>query len=307
MSLKKKYGILALLGGALCSPLTSQAIAAPEKVDLELVLATDVSRSIDQEEAALQRDGTAAAFRSPEVIKAIQAGNLGKIAVAYIDWSVDGLNRVVIDWRVIHDRASAERFADDLLNAPTTEGNRTSISSALVMAADMIETNNYDGTQKDIDVSGDGKNNAGLELGPVRDMTVAKGITINGLPIVTEGGGFGRGGFVPDLDKYYAACVIGGRGAFAVVARGFQDFSIAIRHKLILEVSNIDPEIYQARQGKVVKVAARPLFAQLPRPPGTQAPPTILRPPAVHEQNCDQMTPYGGFGGFGGFDNFGRP
>ncbi len=307
MSLKKSCGFLILFGGALLSPLTTEAASNPEKVDLELVLATDVSRSIDEEEAALQREGTAAAFRSPEIVKAIQAGNLGKIAVAYIDWSIEGLNKIVIEWRVIRDRASAEAFSSDLLGAAPTFGNRTSISSALAMATEMIESNNYDGTQKDIDVSGDGPNNAGEQLGPVRDMTIAKGITINGLPIITEGGRFNGPGFSADIDKYYAACVIGGRGAFVVVARGFQDFATAVRHKLILEISSLDPDVYVAHQGAVMKVAARPLLAQLRPPPGTQAPPTILRAPAVREQNCDRMTPYGGFGGFAPFDNSGRP
>lgn len=286
--------------------------AAPEKVDLELVLATDVSRSIDEEEAALQREGTAAAFRSPEVIKAIRAGNLGKIAVAYVDWSLEGLNRVVIDWRVIRDRATAEAFAADLVGAPPTFGQRTSISSALTMASDMILSNNYDGGQKEIDVSGDGPNNAGLELAPVREEIVAKGITINGLPIITQNGRFAGPGYTADIDKYYANCVIGGRGAFVVVAHGFQDFAVAIRHKLILEISSIAPELYRAGTPVLTKAAARgPSYAQLrPAPPGTQSqPPTILRPPAVREQNCDRFTP-GGFGGFGfpGFDGRnGRP
>src|SRR5690606_8038183 len=130
-------------------------------VDLELVLAADVSRSIDAEEARLQREGVAAAFMSRDVVQAIRSGALGRIAVAYIDWSSRPYNKVVVDWRVISDEASASAFAQDLLKAELTLGRRTSISDAIVMGTEMIAENAYKGTRRAIDVSGDGPNNAG--------------------------------------------------------------------------------------------------------------------------------------------------
>jgi hypothetical protein len=213
---------------------------AKEYVDLELVIATDVSRSIDSDEARLQRRGIAAAFRSDDVIRAISSGVLQRIAVAYIDYSSRDWNEVVVDWRIIRDRQSAGAFADALLKAPLTFGRRTSISDALVHATDLIETNDIEGTRRVIDVSGDGPNNFGRYVDTVRDETVARRITINGLPIINDNTAFSRYN-LPDLDLYYRGCVIGGPGAFLVVARDFRDFARAIRRKLILEIAGKRP------------------------------------------------------------------
>ena len=269
--------------------IASPAGAAEQSVDLELVLATDTSRSINEQEALLQRQGVAAAFRSPQVIRAIQSGPLGRIAVAYMDWSVPEQNRVVIDWQVVSSKATAEAFADALLQASTTFGQRTSISSALQMASELIENNTFRGTRRVIDVSGDGPNNAGLSLAPLREEVLAKGIVINGLPIIVEGAAFAGGGFFADIDKYYASCVIGGRGAFLIVARGFDDFAAAIRHKLVLEVSGVTPPV---QYGGVRLI---PAAADYPQLPGSGKAPAVVRAPAVREQNCDRL----GFG-FGG-------
>lgn len=221
----------------------SSGDAVAEAVDLELVIATDVSRSIDPDEALLQREGVVAAFRSPEVIAAIKSGFLGKIAVAYIDYSSRLFNEVVIDWQVIKDKASAAHFTKRLLDAPLSEGRRTSISDAVEQAAQMIEENNFEGTRRVIDVAGDGPNNHGRLVSDVRNDTIAKRITINGLPIVDNQRGPGGRFHLPDLDKYYRGCVIGGIGAFYLVAKDFNDFASAFRKKLIFEIAGISPTV----------------------------------------------------------------
>ncbi len=274
------------------------ALAAAAAVDLELVIATDVSRSISEEEALLQRQGTAAAFKSPEVIRAVSMGAAGKIAVAYIDWSMDPFNRVIVDWQIVNSKQSAEAFADALLQVDLTPGQRTSISAALQMSAQMIETNAYEGTRKVIDVSGDGANNAGYSLAPMREEVLAKNIVINGLPIILEGEEYAGRNFMPDIDKYYARCVIGGRGAFLIVARGFRDFSAAIRHKLVLEISALPVPTRQVASDNPIRLASADRFAQLPRPTLPNAGPAIVRAPATRDTDCDRA---GGFGGFGGF------
>ncbi len=247
---------LALAGGALAASAFAAGAAAAQAVDLELVIATDVSRSIDWEEARLQREGIASAFRNPAVIRAIRSGFLRRIGVAYIDYSSRAFNKVVVDWTVIHDRASAEAFAARLLAAPLTFGRRTSISDAIEMAREMIETNAIEGTRRAIDVSGDGPNNHGRFVDEVRDATIARRITINGLPIVNERGVFGRRFHLPDLDKYYLGCVIGGPGAFLVVANSFEDFARAIRRKLILEIAGTAPRIDRASSAYLVRVSS---------------------------------------------------
>ncbi len=228
--------------------------AATEAVDLEIVIATDVSSSIDEREAALQRQGFAAALRSREVIRAIESGALGRIAVAYIDWSSQPWNRVIVDWQVIHDAASANAFADALLASPRTHGQGTSIGGAMRMAAQMIESNGLDGMRRVIDISGDGPDNRG-SLAFAREDTLARGIAVNGLPIVTDDYGTGDwGGFHGQLDRYYETYVIGGPGAFSLPARGFEEFATAIRRKLILEISGEMP----ARRMAVTENPAAP-------------------------------------------------
>lgn len=221
-------------------PLEYSAQAA-ERVDLELVLATDVSRSIDEGEARLQREGTAAAIRNRDVVRAIQGGVLRKIAVAYLDYSSASYNQVIIDWTVISDQASADAFSRKLLEAPLSFGRRTSISDAIEQSARMILTNEYTGTRRIIDVAGDGPNNHGRLVESVRNETIAKRITINGLPIISPPGGFGAAFWLADLDRYYRGCVIGGPGAFLVVAKDFKDFARAVRRKLIFEIAGEIP------------------------------------------------------------------
>jgi hypothetical protein len=268
MTVRTQLAIAGLFGLALAAPPALPATPPREVVDLELVLATDNSQSIDPSEAALQRRGVAAAFRSPEVIRAIQSGSLGRIAVAYLDWSSLPYTRISVGWHVVSDKASADKFADDLLKAPPAFGAGTAIGEAVLLAARMIETNAYDGTQRTIDVSGDGPNNTGQAIYTARDDVVSRGITINGLPVVSTGDyGNGEWGiYYGDLEGYYTNCVIGGPRSFAIAAKGFQEFAAAIRHKLVLEISDAGPSA-----SPLVKVAAAAPAAPVPARPPTGA------------------------------------
>ena len=227
--------VLLILFIGLASPLRA------EPVDLELVLATDVSRSIDVMEARLQREGIAAAIRNPAVIEAIQGGYRKKIAVAYIDYSNHGATLLVIDWTVIDGPAAAEAFAAQLTSAELNFGRRTSISDGIAFAVRLLEENRYEGWRRVIDVAGDGPNNDGILVTQARDAAIKKRITVNGLPIVNQRGGFGSGFNLNDLEDYYRGCVIGGTNAFLVVAKDFPDFARAIRRKLIFEIAGGAP------------------------------------------------------------------
>jgi hypothetical protein len=231
--------------------------AATERVDLELVIATDVSRSIDEGEARLQREGVAAAFLASDVIGAIRSGLLGRIAVSYIDYSSRAYNVVIAPWRVIHDQASAHAFAKILLAAPISEGRRTSIADAIEHGMEMIEGNGFAGTRRVIDISGDGPNNHGNLVNDARDRAVARGLTINGLPIINDPGeAFRSRYYLPDLDKYYVGCVIGGNGAFQVPARNFRDFARAMKKKLILEIAGRRPPPMAPGRPRIIKAAS---------------------------------------------------
>ena len=270
--------------------LACPAGAAPVEVDLELVLAVDVSRSIDEEEAALQRDGYVAAFRHPSVIDAIRHGPLGRIAVAYLEWGEYGSTSVVADWTMISDGPSAEALADRLRRSARLVSSRTSISGALDVAAVMLDGNEFSGRRRVIDVSGDGANNSGDLVNLARDRTVARGITINGLPILNQRespGGFQQ---IESLDLYYRDCVIGGPGAFYVVAKDFNDFARAILRKLILEIAGAAPPADLRRRHRQAHRQGGPLrnpYAILAA--GNRAPP----PCYIGEQRWRQRRGYG--------------
>ena len=163
---------------------------------------------------------------------------------------------MIVDWQVIHDRESAETFAFQLLKAPLSFGRRTSISDAIELASEMIETNDLEGTRRVIDISGDGPNNFGRPVDTVRDDTIARRITINGLPIVNQREAFNIGYYLPDLDLYYRGCVIGGPGAFLVVANSFVDFARAIRRKLILEIAGAVPDIDRVPTANFIRASS---------------------------------------------------
>jgi hypothetical protein len=219
-------------------PLSAQAQTA---VDLELALGIDVSRSIDVGEARLQRQGYIQAFRDPELIQAIETGILGRIAVGYYEWAGYGHADIIVDWTIIDGAASANAFADKLQQGLPLSASRTSISGAIEFAQPWFDDNGFEGTRRVIDISGDGPNNWGNLVTTARDQAVAAGITINGLPILDPGGGpFSRFN-IANLDLYYRNCVIGGTGAFLVVAADFNDFARAVRRKLVLEIAGLQP------------------------------------------------------------------
>jgi hypothetical protein len=228
---------LLLLGVLLFAPM-----AHADNVDLLLVLAADVSRSIDAAKFQLQRDGYAAAVADPRVLDTIRSGRNGRIAVTFIEWSGIGAQRVVIDWMAVGDAASAKDFGDRLLESPRSFADRTSISGAIEFAMVQLAHAPFAARRQTIDISGDGTNNSGRDVTELRDQAVAKGITINGLAILSEtplpwnpehtnppGG----------LDHYYRTNVIGGPGAFVMVAKNFDSFGEAIIRKLIAEVAQM--------------------------------------------------------------------
>jgi len=211
-------------------------------VDLELVLAVDVSLSIDSREALLQRQGYVQAFRDPLVVDAIGQGILGRIAVVYFEWANSAHTQLITDWTLIDSPASAEIFAAALERRRPGPAHYTSISGAIDFAATLFGDNGFEGTRQVIDVSGDGPNNWGDLVNRARDRAVAQGFTINGLPILDlSAGPFSRYN-IPNLDLYYRDCVIGGPGSFIVVAENFEAFGEAIRRKLILEIAGRRPE-----------------------------------------------------------------
>jgi hypothetical protein len=209
---------------------------------VQLILAVDVSRSVDEEEAKLQRQGYIDAFTDKHVVDAIMGGPLRRIAVAYIEWAGSGYQQTIIDWTLIDSPEAARRFADKLAEAPRSAEMWTSISAGLLYCTAKFDNNGFGGKRRVIDVSGDGRNNAGPDLADARAAVLAKGIAINGLPVVNDRPNFGRPP-EKDLDAYYEQNVIGGPGAFMVVARDFADFARAVRAKLIREIADRRPTV----------------------------------------------------------------
>ncbi len=202
---------------------------APVAVDLELVLAVDVSQSIDDSEFRLQVDGTAAAIADRGVLRAIRGGTNGRIAVTYVQWAGPREQVQSIGWTLIDGETTALRFSRLLRGIERRwRGDATSLSAAIDFCRPLFARNRYDGARRTIDVSGDGINNAGRLPGGARDDSVTEGIVINGLPILTEIGG---------LDRYFREEVIGGPGAFVVPVADFDAFAAAIRAKLIKEIA----------------------------------------------------------------------
>ncbi len=229
------------LGAVIAIANSPAAPRAEEAVDLELILAIDVSRSVDTLEAQLQRHGYVAAFLNPLVMDAVRSGFLRRIAVMYFEWAGYGHNRIVVDWTLIDGEASAHAFAAKLAEVPLQSARRTSISSAIDFAVPSFDANGIEGTRRVIDISGDGANNLGRLVTEARDQAIAAGVTINGLPIMNGRPSFSGWRGVPDLDLYYVNCVIGGPGAFVVVANGVRDYASAILRKLILEIAGTTP------------------------------------------------------------------
>jgi len=217
--------------------------SAETPVDLELALAIDVSRSIDLSEAKLQREGYIKAFRDPKVIKAIETGMLGRIAVGYFEWAGFGHADIIVDWRLVDNAASANALADALERGDPVSASRTSISGAIDFARPWFDNNGFEGSRRVVDISGDGPNNWGETVTKARDRALAAGVTINGLPILDSGSGLFSRFNIGSLDLYYRDCVIGGTGAFLEIAADFNDFARAVRRKLVLEIAGLQPPL----------------------------------------------------------------
>lgn len=247
--------VASFAGLLLVTPVAQDADRAV--VDVELVLAVDVSYSMDLEELAIQREGYAQALVSPEFLQALRTGPSGRIAVTYFEWASVGDQKVIVPWRVIDGPEAADAVAAEILNTPIRRASRTSISGAINFAVPLIESNPYRGIRRVIDISGDGPNNNGPLVTEARDAALAKGIVINGLPIMMRETSLFMD--VENLDRYYEDCVVGGPGSFVVPIKERQKFKEAIRTKLVLEVAGRTPEAL------IVPVANGPTDAKGPR------------------------------------------
>ena len=222
--------------------LSAGPAAAQTPVDLELVLAVDVSGSVDPDEAKLQRNGYVQALLNPKVQAAIRGGPFGRIGATYVEWSGESYQHIVVAWTELSDPASVERFAVMVAEAPMTTEQWTSISAAIDFVVPLFDNNAFEGMRRVIDISGDGENNRGRPVEEARAAAVARGITINGLPILNDRPNPWGGAAPNDLEGYYRDHVIGGPGAFLVPARDFDAFADAILSKLLLEVSGVQPD-----------------------------------------------------------------
>lgn len=234
--MKRRQVMRAAAGAALVPFAAREAMADPIEVDLRLVLAIDVSRSVDAEEYELQKDGYARALSDQRIIDAVMSGPNGRIGISYVEWAGPQMQRTPIDWALLDSKAACERLAARISGLPYEPHSWTGVGAGMRYAAAKFESGPFSSRRMVIDVSGDGRNNNGPPADMVRDELVAKHITINGLPIVSDKPNFGR---PPerDLDKWYEENVIGGPGAFMMVAQGFGDFARAVRNKLSREIA----------------------------------------------------------------------
>ena len=229
---------LAVFAATLAFPAAAQRDTG-QQVDLALVLAVDASGSVDQARFELQKQGYVAAFRHPRVIGAVQSGPAGAVAVIMVQWTGPALQVTAVPWTKISDAASANAFADAIARAPRALfSGGTSISGAIDTSMALLFDNPYRAARRVIDISGDGANNRGRSVNQARDEAIAKGVGINGLPILA---------IEPNLDSYYKDNVIGGPGAFMIAARDYETFADAILKKLIAEIAAVTPaELAQA-------------------------------------------------------------
>ena len=227
------------------------AARAQEKVDLELILMADVSGSVNRDEFLLQRLGYARALRNPRVLSAIRNGPVGRIAIAYVEWSGHFLKSVIVPWTVVSTPADVEKIAQTLETHPREiYGGGTAVGSAILYGAQSIMANSIEGTRKVVDLSGDGPDKDGMPAAVGRDQAVAQGMTVNGLPILGE---------FPGLDVFFLDHVIGGPGAFSIPARDYKDFQSAILTKLIREIAGLtDPSAPQAAQRQLPATSPSP-------------------------------------------------
>ncbi|WP_244300789.1 DUF1194 domain-containing protein [Roseibium hamelinense] len=218
--------------------LTPVRAQEPQRVDVALVMAVDVSLSMSYEEMGIQRRGYAAAITSGEVMQAIRQGAHQRIAVTFFEWANNTYSREIMGWTVIESPEDAELIAAKLRTEHVRGERRTSISGGIYHAVEALENMPFIAERKVIDVSGDGPNNQGLPVTAARDEALAKGITINGLPLITTGG-YGSQFNIPDLDEYYRRCVIGGPLSFMIPVNSWDQFPEAVRRKLVLEIGAV--------------------------------------------------------------------
>ncbi len=214
---------------------------ATPSVDVELILAVDVSYSMDMDELAIQREGYAQAIISKEFLQALKTGPHGKISVTYFEWAASSDQKIIIPWRVIEGPESADAVANEIMKTPIRRASRTSISGAINFAMPLFDENPHRGLRRVIDISGDGPNNNGAPVTIARDAAVEKGVVINGLPIMVKEPSYSTMD-IDNLDLYYEDCVIGGPGSFVVTIKDREKFKEAIRTKLLLEVAGRLPE-----------------------------------------------------------------
>jgi hypothetical protein len=220
------------------------------QVDLELVIAVDVSRSMTPHELEIQRRGYAEALVSEEVVNAMIGGFTGQVALTYVEWAGTQSQHVLVDWTLIKGKADATAFAARITSTFSGTLSRTSISAALDFAATRFDGNGFSGLRRVIDISGDGPNNQGRPVESARDDAIARGIVINGLPLMTREG-MGYRWHLEDLDQYYYNCVIGGPGSFVVPVMEWSQFSDAVRRKLVLELAA--PRPFPSRRSNIIR------------------------------------------------------
>jgi len=232
---------LVLAASAATVPKFADSRASAIPVDVELVIAVDVSYSMDPDEQALQREGYVLALTYKEFLQALHQGAHGKIAITYFEWAGQSDQKILMPWRMIDGPESADAVAAEIARAPIRRASRTSISGGLRFAKPLFDDSGYRGLRRVIDVSGDGANNAGPLVELIRDDVLAAGITINGLPIMLKRPYKGTMD-MDNLDEYYEDCVIGGPGAFVIPIREREKFIEATRTKLVLEVAGRQPD-----------------------------------------------------------------
>jgi hypothetical protein len=209
-------------------------------VDVELILATDISYSMDMDELAVQREGYAQALVSSEFLQALKSLPNSKIAVTYFEWAAAGDQKIIIPWRLIEGPETADAVANEIMKTPVRRASRTSISGAIYFAMPLFDQDPYHGLRRVIDISGDGPNNSGAPVVGARDQALSKGIVINGQPIMVKEPSHSTMD-IDNLDFYYEDCVIGGPGSFVVSIKDRDKFKEAIRTKLLLEVAGKEP------------------------------------------------------------------
>jgi hypothetical protein len=217
-------------------PIVAAAKDGPIAVDVELVLAVDISYSMDPEEQRLQREGYIQAIQSAPFLNAVKNGAYGRIAITYLQWASQQDQDIVLPWTVIDGPESARKVAESLSNAPYRRAQRTSISGAIDTAMRLFNENGFNGVRRVIDISGDGTNNNGRPVTEARDDAIRQGVTINGLPLLLRPSSWGFND-ISNLDEYYEDCVIGGAGSFSIPIKERTQFESATRTKLVLEIA----------------------------------------------------------------------